>query len=77
MTTTLEIGGMSCGHCVKAVTLALQHVPGVSVSDVAVGRAVIDVDPSQVSRQQLVDAIDEAGFVLRAAGAAYERPDAR
>ncbi|MGI8673290.1 MAG: cation transporter, partial [Luteitalea sp.] len=37
---TLTIEGMSCGHCIKAVTMALQDLPGVTVKDVRVGQAV-------------------------------------
>ncbi|MCC6161732.1 MAG: heavy-metal-associated domain-containing protein [Acidobacteria bacterium] len=62
-TRTIEIAGMSCGHCVKAVTLALQDVSGVDVKDVRVGSAVIDVDAS-VTPEALAQAIDEAGFTL-------------
>lgn len=62
-TRTIEIAGMSCGHCVKAVTRALQDVPGVDVKDVRVGSAVIDVDAS-VTPEALAQAIDEAGFTL-------------
>jgi copper chaperone CopZ len=60
----LEITGMSCSHCVKAVTLALQDVPGVHVEDVTVGRAVVDVDEQVATAAQLARAIDEAGFTL-------------
>ncbi len=63
-TRTLEIQGMSCAHCVKAVTLALQHVEGVDVRDVAVGRAVIEADDAVVTDARLAEAIDEAGFTL-------------
>lgn len=63
-TRTLEIDGMSCGHCVKAVTMALQDLPGVDVKDVKVGAATIDSDDEVVSREQLAHAIEEAGFTL-------------
>ncbi len=66
-TKALEIQGMSCGHCVKAVTMALQGLPGVDVRDVTVGRAVIDADERVVTRAQIVEAIDEAGFTLAGA----------
>lgn len=33
-TTNLQIEGMSCGHCVRAVTQAIQGVPGVSAVQV-------------------------------------------
>jgi copper chaperone CopZ len=63
-TTALTIDGMSCGHCVKAVTMALQELPGVDVRDVTVGRATIDADQAVVSRAQLAQAIEDAGFTL-------------
>lgn len=63
-TRTLTIEGMSCGHCVKAVTIALQDLPGVDVKDVRVGQAVIEADEQQVTQAQLTTAIDEAGFTL-------------
>lgn len=62
-TRTLTIQGMSCGHCVKAVTMALQDLPGVDVKDVRVGQAVIEAD-EQVTGDHLTTAIDEAGFTL-------------
>ncbi len=60
----LSIEGMSCGHCVKAVTTALGDLPGVQVRDVTVGAAVIDADDSVVTDAQLRDAIGEEGFTL-------------
>ena len=63
-TKALDIDGMSCGHCVKAVTMALQELPGVEVRDVRVGRAVIDADDQVVTSAQIAQAIDEAGFTL-------------
>ena len=66
-TTALKIDGMSCGHCVKAVTMALQDLPGVQVRDVAVGRALIEADEHVVTAEQLAAAMDEAGFTLAGA----------
>lgn len=63
-TKTLQIDGMSCGHCVKAVTMALQDLPGVDVKDVTVGGATVDVDESRVTQSQLAAAIAEAGYTL-------------
>jgi len=62
-TTTLSITGMSCGHCVTAVTESLAAVPGVTVRDVTIGQAVVDVDRT-VKPAQLADAIEDAGYVL-------------
>ena len=36
--TTLLITGMTCGHCVAAVTRALQAVPGVQTAEVSLER---------------------------------------
>ena len=47
--------------------MALQELPGVQVRDVTVGKAVIDADDHVVSREQIAQAIDEAGFTLSAA----------
>lgn len=62
-TTTLSITGMSCGHCVTAVTESLAAVPGVTVRDVTIGQAVVDVDRT-VTPAQLAAAIEDAGYVL-------------
>lgn len=57
-TTTLAISGMSCSHCVQAVTKALSTVPGVQTKSVKVGSAVIDAaDPAAA-----IAAIGNAGF---------------
>ncbi len=60
----LKIDGMSCSHCVKAVTMALQELPGVDVTDVKVGQATIDADEAVVTQAQLAQAIEDAGFTL-------------
>ena len=70
---TLEIDGMSCGHCVKAVTMALQDLPGVDVKDVTVGRATIEVDEHAAPLTLIAGAIEDAGFVLRPS-ASDDRP---
>ena len=62
---TLQIEGMSCGHCVKAVDQALRQLPGVEVEQVEIGTARIAYDPDQTSRQQLVDAVEDEGFAVR------------
>ena len=60
--TTLKIDGMSCGHCVAAVTQALQSVDGVTVENVAVGTATVSYDPAIVSPTKLAEAIEDAGY---------------
>ena len=62
----LEIEGMSCEHCVAAVTEALGELPGVSVDEVRVGAARVQYDPGRVSPEQIALAIEDAGYAARA-----------
>ena len=63
-TTTLKVGGMSCGGCVKSVTKVLTELPGVARADVTLepGEAKVEFDPAQVTRDAMAEAIDDAGF---------------
>lgn len=63
---TLEISGMSCGHCVRAVSDALTKLPGVSVESVEVGSARVELDPEVASSDVLAEAIRLAGYEVRA-----------
>ena len=58
---TLNITGMTCGHCVKAVTRAVQDLdPDAKVAiDLAQGRAEID---SRTAADAVVAAIEEEGY---------------
>ena len=64
--TTLQITGMSCGHCVGAVRGALAALKGVEVQDVTIGRAAVRFDPAVVTREQLVDAVEDQGYTVGA-----------
>ncbi len=63
MTKELKIKGMSCMHCVAAVTKALTAVPGVTGAEVDLKkkRAIVSFE-GQVEDQALVDAVAEAGY---------------
>jgi copper chaperone len=65
LTTTLAVTGMSCGHCVAAVTEELNVVPGVtevSVDLVPGGISTVAVTTDgPVSRADVAAALDEAG----------------
>ncbi len=67
-TTTLHVTGMTCEHCVKAVTqelTALDGVQGVEVDLVSGGTSAVTVRSAQpISRETLVAAVDEAGYEL-------------
>ena len=64
-TETFTVVGMTCGHCVQAVTDELSKLDGVSRVDVdlASGDAIIEIaaplDPADVAA-----AINEAGYEL-------------
>ena len=64
----LEIEGMSCGHCVAAVSDALGELPGVSVDQVRIGAAQVSYHPEQVSPEQIVLAVEDAGYSAQAKG---------
>lgn len=60
---TLNISGMSCGHCVAAVSNALKTVEGVQVEEVRIGTAKVRFDESKVSATQLAQRVTEEGYV--------------
>ena len=59
---TLDIEGMSCEHCVRAVRGALERVEGVRVDDVEIGRATVQYDPERASVEEIVDAVNDEGY---------------
>jgi Cu+-exporting ATPase len=62
LTTALTIGGMHCGNCVRHVQEALGEIAGVAAEvDLDTATAVVR-HPADVTVQQLLDAIDEAGY---------------
>ncbi len=67
MIDTLQISGMSCGHCVRTVEEALRGVEGTEVLGVEVGEARVRYDPEQVSRERLTEAVERKGFGVEAA----------
>ncbi len=58
---TLHIEGMTCGHCLNAVSRALHGVAGVEVKSVQIGRAEVEV-PAGPAVDQVVAAVAEAGY---------------
>ena len=67
MKVILNIEGMSCGHCVKAVTNAVAGIPG--INDVSVdlenGLASFDYDPDKTLLETVITAITEEGYTVR------------
>ena len=69
-TLTLEIDGMSCGHCVGAVRRALEEIEGVQVESVRVGEAAVRYDPRPVTTDAIAAAITDEGYQARPSGGA-------
>ena len=65
--TTIHIRGMSCGGCVRSVRHALDRLPGVRVDAVTVGTATVSYDPAVTARQDILAAIERAGYTPQAA----------
>ena len=65
--TKLKIEGMSCGHCVGAVSKALSAVPGVrQVTEVSLDRGEAVVE-GEADLQALIAAVKEEGYEAREA----------
>ena len=75
-TMAFSVDGMTCGHCVQAVTKALSAVPGVRVRSVAVGSAVIEASDGSAARRAIT-ALEEAGYPATVADNDAREPGAR
>ncbi|HUE77223.1 MAG TPA: cation transporter [Longimicrobiales bacterium] len=64
MKTTLNVTGMTCGHCVSSVQSALEDVSGVRSArvDLDANRAVVDYDEAKTDPRALTVAVVEAGY---------------
>jgi copper chaperone len=67
---TLQIEGMSCGHCVGQIRNALVRLDGVQVHLVRVGEASLSYDPDTLALTEIVDAVKQAGYEVQSAGRA-------
>jgi copper chaperone len=60
--STFLVPGMSCSHCEVAVTEEVTKVDGVTGVDVDLDAKVVRVHGSGVDAEDVVAAIDEAGY---------------
>jgi copper-transporting P-type ATPase V len=60
----LDISGMTCGSCAARVQRALSRQPGVSEALVnyATGRATVELEPGSLDAEQLIVAVQGAGY---------------
>ncbi len=62
--TILNVEGMSCSHCVHAVTKAVEELDGVVgvVVDLESKTAAVEFDSSKVDLESIKAAIEEEGY---------------
>jgi copper ion binding protein len=64
-TTEYKVKGMTCGHCVSAVTEEVSAIEGVTDVKVDLASGVVTVSSAApVDEQAVRDAVDEAGYEL-------------
>ena len=77
----LPIEGMTCASCVNRIERFLKKTPGVEEAAVnlATEKATVRVDPGVAGRDELVKAVEAAGYEVRAEAPAggTQRPGPR
>jgi copper ion binding protein len=64
-TTTYQVTGMTCGHCVKAVEGALSGLDGVQEVQVDLGAGAVTVtSDAALDVASVASAVDDAGYEL-------------
>lgn len=63
-TTTYQVSGMTCGHCVQAVTSEVSAIDGVTDVQVDLESGRVDVTGEGVTEEAVRAAVDEAGYAL-------------
>jgi len=63
-TVSLNVQGMSCGHCVKAVEGSVGKLEGVTQVNVNLADAIVEVSftESQVSLEKIKETIEDQGY---------------
>ena len=60
-----NVAGMSCEHCVNAVTAEVRKVPGVTEVHVDLDGGSVEVESDHsLNRADVAAAVDEAGYEL-------------
>ena len=64
-TETFKVTGMTCGHCVAAVTSEVSKLGGVTKVDVDLTSGSVTVESNlPIDKAAIASAVDEAGFAL-------------
>jgi copper ion binding protein len=64
MKMQLTIGGMSCEHCVRAVTQAIEKVDGVKSVKVNLKKGKADIKSENVNIEAVKKAVADAGYTV-------------
>ncbi len=72
-TSELKITGMDCEVCASVIQRKLLETPGVAKAwvEYPAGHATVQFDPSQITPEKLVDAVNSTGYkasLLRSGG---------
>ena len=60
----LNIEGMTCEHCVRAIDNRLRRTPGVQVDRVVVGAVDLHYDESKISLNEISELISDEGYTV-------------
>ena len=60
----LNIEGMTCEHCVRAIDNRLRRTAGVRVDQVVVGAVDLHYDPSKISLDDISELISDEGYTV-------------
>lgn len=63
-TKTLDVQGMTCGHCKMSVEGALKGLNGVSAAEVDLntGKVEVTYDDEKVSLKNMKEAVEDQGY---------------
>lgn len=63
-TVTLDVKGMTCGHCESAVEGALKQLEGISNVQVnlTLGKVNVMYDDAKVTEKEMRDAVENQGY---------------
>ncbi len=64
MKKVLEVTGMSCGHCERAVKEALNGIEGVNSVSVDLATKMVEVEGGNLDDLELKAAVEEEGYVV-------------
>ncbi|MEF2966333.1 copper chaperone CopZ [Paenibacillus sp. M1] len=59
---TLQVEGMSCNHCVKAVEGAVKEIGASAKVDLASKSVAVSYDESKLTVEAIKEAIEEQGY---------------